>query len=136
MKVYLCKDHKSLNKIFTDYWRSVTNVPTGRKFPGVAAVNNKIYVTGGWETDGQPMASVQCYDPEANTWSEVADMTSPRNGHALVSLDGRLYAIGGQDVDSVEVYDPANNTWTLLQHKLEGDVFNTGCCLIKKYYVL
>ena len=46
-----------------------------------------------------------------------------------------LYAIGGDGVDSVEVYDPDNNTWTLLQHKLDGRVYNTGAGLIKKYYL-
>ena len=54
---------------------------------------------------------------------------------SLVSIHGRLYAIGGfPAVDSVEVYDPKNNIWTLfLQHKLDGGV--TGAALIKKYFV-
>ena len=62
-------------------------------------------------------------------------MNITRAGHSLVSLHGRLYAIGGDGVDSVEVYDPDNNTWTLLQHKLDGGVDETGACLIKKYYL-
>ena len=49
-------------------------------------------------------------------------MNIARHHHSLVSLHGRLYAIGGDYVDSVEVYDPDNNTWTLLQHKLDGEV--------------
>ena len=66
------------------------------------------------------MSSVDCYDPDTNTWSQMANMNIARAGHSLVSLHGRLYAIGGCDVgyvDSVEVYDPDNNTWTTLQHK-------------------
>ena len=110
-------------------------MPTGRFGPGVAALDNKIYVTGGSGDDGQTMSSVDCYDPDTNTWSQMANMNIARYGHSLVSLHGRLYAIGGWKVDSVEVYDPDNNTWTLLQQKLDGKVYNTGAGLIKKYYL-
>ena len=100
--------------------------------PGVAALGNKIYVTGG--RDGlQHMSSVDCYDPDTNTWSRLPDMNIARVGHSLVSLHGRLYAIGGYGVDSVEVFDPDNNTWTLLKQKVDGEVYGAG--LIKNYYV-
>ena len=109
-------------------------MPTEIYRPGVAALNNKIYVTGG--SDGQSMSSVDCYDPDTNTWSQVANMNIARDGHSLVSLHGRLYAIGGYECDSVEVYDPDNNTWTLLQHKLDGQVDMTEAGLIKKYRIM
>ena len=64
-----------------------------------------------------------------------SNMNIARDGHSLVSLNGRLYAIGGYDVDSVEVYDPDNNIWNLLQNKLDGTVSFTGACIIKKYYL-
>ena len=100
-------------------------MPTSRYEPGVAALDNKMYVTGG--RDGHLiMPSVDCYDPDTNTWSQVANMNIAREGHSMVSLHGRLYAIGGWGVDSVEVYDPDNNTWTLLQQKLDGKVFGNG----------
>ena len=111
-------------------------MPTRRFGPGIAALDNKIYVTGGG--DFGVMSSVDCYDPDTNTWSQMANMNIARRGHSLVSLHGRLYAIGGWDVgsvNSVEVYDPHNNTWTLLQHNLDGRVYNTGAGLIKKYYL-
>ena len=114
------------------------NMPTRRGWPGVAALDNKIYVTGGMDADYEPTFRVDCYDPDTNTWGQVANMNIDRRGHSLISLHGRLYAIGGfsvEYVDSVEVYDPDNNTWTLLQHKLDDRVFNTGAGLIKKYFV-
>ena len=113
-------------------------MPTKRVMPGVAALNSKIYVTGGDDVGVgvQPMSRVDCYDPDTNTWSQMANMNIARRGHGLVSLHGRLYAIGGGEyVDSVEVFDPDNNTWTLLQQKLDGQVFGTGAGLIKNYYV-
>ena len=122
--------------IFTDQWNIVPNMRTSRYKPGVAALDNKIYVTGGEDDDWQTMSSVDCYDPDTNTWSWMANMNIGRYGHSLVSLHGRLYAIGGYDVDSVEVYDPDNNTWTLLQQKLDGKVFGTGAGLIKKFIIM
>ena len=87
-------------------------MPTRRRWPGVAVLDNKIYVTGGHEVvhGGQTMSSVDCYDPNTNTWSQMANMNIARWSHSLVSLQGRLYAIGGDWVDDVEVYDPYSNT--------------------------
>ena len=120
--------------IFIDQWNTVTNMPTVRYELGVAALDHKIYVTGGHEEED--VSSVDCYDPDTNTWSQMANMNMARSAHSLVSLHGRLYAIGGGDgVDSVEVFDPDNNTWTLLQQKLDGQVFGTGACLVKKYFL-
>ena len=111
-------------------------MPTRRYWPGVAALDNKIYVTGGYDDGLQPMSRVDCYDPDTNTWSQMANMNIARHGHSLVSLQGRLYAIGGDWVDDVEVYDPYSNTWTTLQHKLDGKVAGNGAGLIKKFYMM
>ena len=110
-------------------------MPTWRRWPGVAALDKKIYVIGGMDEDYESLSSVDCYDPNTNTWSQMANMNIARAAYSLVSLHGRLYAIGGADVDSVEVYDPDNNTWTLLQHKLDGTVDDNGAGLIKKCYL-
>ena len=110
-------------------------MPTQRLGPGVAALDNKIYVTGGYDggqNGGQSMSSVDCYDPGTNTWSQVASMNIARRGHGLVILHGKLYAIGGAEI---EVYDPDNDIWTLLQHKLDGKMAFTGSCIIKNYYL-
>ena len=103
-------------------------MPIRRYYPGVAALYNRIYITGGC---GKIMSSEDCYDLDTNTWSKMANKNK-RHGHSLISLHGRLYAVGGWDV---EVYDPDNSTWTLLQHKLDGQVADTGGGLIKKYYL-
>ena len=132
---------------------------TGRQEPGVAVLNNKIYVTGGWVTQYDDNSrSVECYDPDTNTWSKVANMNFARCQHALASLNGKLYAIGGlywsgpgygfTVMDDVEVYDPADDTWTCgyvdaivdmdcltFKDKFEDNRYQVGCCLMKKYYV-
>merc|ERR1712126_603969 len=116
-----------------DQWNIVnTNMPNKKISPGVASLDNKIYITGGEYGYGRPFSGIDCYDPDTNTWPLVAKMNIGRKGHSLVSLHGKLYAIGGVGVDSVEVYDPDYNTWTLLQYKLDGEVAYTGVGVIKK----
>ena len=127
--------------IFTDQWIVTNDMTYRRRWICVAALDNKIYVTGG-DDDRRTRSHVDRYDPDTNTNSLVGNMNVPRSGHSLVSLHGKLYAIGGNFVgdlaDSVEVYDPNNNTWTLL-HKLDGKVAHTGAGLISswswKYHV-
>ena len=117
---------------------------TPRLCSGVAVLDNKTYVTGGCtQAIGKTLSSVDCYDPVTNIWSQVAKMNIAREGHELVSLHWKLYAIGGYNgtfgesdvVHSAEVYDPSNNTWTLIQSEVEGRV-GCGAGLIKKYYVV
>ena len=128
--LYLYIPITCINLIFKDKWDVVTNMQTERWAPGVAAHENRFYVTGGYH--GQCSPSVDCYDPDTNTWSQVADMNMARFGHSLVCLNGRLFAIGGFRVDSVEVYDPDNDTWTLQQDKLDGRVLVGRAGLIRK----
>ena len=105
---------------------------------GVAVLGNLIYVTGGFDCN-LAQNTVDCYDPDTNIWTPVANMNIARAGHSLVSLHGRLYAIGGVTrghyVESIEVYDPDNNIWTLLDHNLEDQVPNAGACLIKRMFL-
>ena len=106
---------------------------------GVAALDNKIYVTGGYDGKDGFYSSVYCYDPDTNRWSKMANMNIGRRSHSLVSVHGKMYAIGGfgyEDddyVDSIEVYDPDSNRWTLLQHMLDGKVYGARDCVIKEY---
>jgi N-acetylneuraminic acid mutarotase len=107
----------------------------------VAALDGKIYVAGGF--NGQ--AAFQVYDPATDSWSELADLPTPRAGVAAVALDGMVYVIGGNlgpgwwgDVTGItEVYDPATGTWssvapmptgrdTLAATVLDGFIYAAG----------
>ena len=73
----------------------VTNKSTMRYRPDVAALENKIYVTGG-HCVGVAVSSVDFYDPDTGTWSQMANVNIARSGISLVSLHGRLCSIGGR----------------------------------------
>ena len=138
----------------TSKWTTITDVPNRRVVgTAVAVLNNKIYLTGGTASVMycEPDSRVDCYDPDTNTWTRVANMNIGRRGHSLVSLHGKLYAIGGAPSgyyayggdgcnrsyeDSGEVYDPDSNTWTLLECKLDGKALDSGVGLLKKYLTM
>jgi hypothetical protein len=74
-----------------------------------------IYLVGG-EGEGGRLSTVQLYDPQNASWTQLASMTAARSSHGCVALDGKLYAVGGYDADSqmldtAEVYDPQTDGW-------------------------
>ncbi|KAG9348853.1 hypothetical protein JZ751_029170 [Albula glossodonta] len=69
-----------------------------------------------------------CYDPVTDTWSQRADMATPRGLHCMCTVRDRLYVMAGNallgggnhsegngeyvDILSVEFYSPASGQWT------------------------
>ncbi len=76
--------------------------------------DRKLYAVGGF--DGRKcLASAERYDPQTNTWEEIAPLRSPRRSLCAVALADGIYALGGYDgekyLDSVERYDAGKNQW-------------------------
>lgn len=75
-----------------------------------------IYLIGG-AREGAATARVDVYDPEADSWTRLSDMPSPRAGHAAAILNGRIHVFGGRGVDLSQtlsdhlVYDIASDSW-------------------------
>ena len=61
------------------------------------------------------MNSAYIYDPQANTWAQLASMGNARRTHASAVVGGKLYVFGGEDdgeyLSTAEVYDPASDSW-------------------------
>ncbi|CAB4025307.1 kelch 18 [Paramuricea clavata] len=76
-----------------------------------------IYVIGGYDrVEERFLNTVDCFDTIAETWLNVAPMTTARIRHGVTVLDGMIYAVGGQcdddvSVRTVERYDPVANKW-------------------------
>ena len=92
-------------------------MPMAREKPGVAAVNGLLYVTGGWDTFGTPIAQTDVYDASTNTWSTVAPNPSPTAAPGVAVADGKIYFVGGcadggcTPSAHVSRYDPASDSW-------------------------
>ncbi|XP_072018723.1 kelch-like protein 15 isoform X2 [Amphiura filiformis] len=119
----------------TPPWKFVLP-PTGTgKIMGHSSVvvDDVLYVVGGSEglvhdgcddsynddLDGKEelfLNKLRKYDPESNSWKELAIMQLLLSDFALVHLDGLLYAVGGKGYDgepirSVECYHIGENKW-------------------------
>ena len=94
-----------------------------------------LYAVGGH--DG-PMVrkSVECYNPDQNTWTTVADMDRCRRNAGVVAHNGHLYVVGGDDgtsnLPTVEVYNPKTDTWSMLPGHMSIGRSYTGVCVIDK----
>lgn len=107
-------------------FRAVTPLPGGLTIntgSGVATEDH-LYVIGGYGSAGNYgrtlSARYRATDGTIESWSEPAQLMTPRSSHASLEVDGRLYAIGGRDAGgallaSVEVAtilaDGALSSW-------------------------
>jgi N-acetylneuraminic acid mutarotase len=94
-------------------------MPTPRQgHVAVAGPDGLIYVLGGLNDTGT-LASVEAYDPEANSWQTPAPMlTARRDFAAVVGPAGHIYVFGGMcggaATACAEKYDPGSDSWTHL----------------------
>lgn len=46
-------------------------------------------------------------------WTQLADMPTARNAHAVETVNGKIYAVGGEQLNSkvLEEYDPITDNW-------------------------
>lgn len=109
----------------TNTWTRKADMPTPRSC-STSAVNGKIYAIGGIGphpdiVDPGPagaiiLSTVEEYDPVTDTWTQKADMPTPR-GCSTSAVNGKIYAFGGRGsnddiLSTVEEYDPETDTWT------------------------
>lgn len=99
----------------TSAWTSLASMPTGRADFGIVALAGKIYVLGGINEAGEPLGTVEVYNPANNDWTSKMSMLIPRSGFAAAAYGGKIYVFGGNMssgfVGNAEVYDPESNSW-------------------------
>ncbi|MFX1286604.1 MAG: Kelch repeat-containing protein [Promethearchaeota archaeon] len=109
--------------ITKDSISTFTRPPTNRLDVAVAAVNDILYVSGGW-LSGTSMAitKVEAYNPKNDTWWTVSPMGTSRRMHEMVGIGGYLYVIGGYTgwgfinvTTSVERYNPLTDEWEYMK---------------------
>ena len=111
---------------FAGGWEQVSALPTQRIAAAAAAINDEIYLIGGYDLrehlgGGAPaLSTVDVYDTQTNTWHNAADMPTPRIGACASVFSNDIYVFGGysrnkpgdlNDKKSVEMYDPRSDIW-------------------------
>eukprot|EP00199_Chlamydomonas_sp_CCMP681_P000911 CAMPEP_0119103698 /NCGR_PEP_ID=MMETSP1180-20130426/2081_1 /TAXON_ID=3052 ORGANISM="Chlamydomonas cf sp, Strain CCMP681" /NCGR_SAMPLE_ID=MMETSP1180 /ASSEMBLY_ACC=CAM_ASM_000741 /LENGTH=439 /DNA_ID=CAMNT_0007088267 /DNA_START=47 /DNA_END=1366 /DNA_ORIENTATION=+ len=82
-------------------WSSLTNsagllLARPRTDACAAAVNGKIYITGGYDSNGNTQATVEEFDPVAQTITVLpVQLSVPRGDCFAVSINDTIYALGG-----------------------------------------
>jgi serine/threonine protein kinase/N-acetylneuraminic acid mutarotase len=99
-------------------WEDLPRLNHPRAAAAAAVVGDKIVVVGG-QADGKLVAQTEVFDGES--WTDVAEIPTPRE-HLGAASDGRyVYAVGGRELSAdnnlgaLERYDPASNSWTELK---------------------
>ena len=110
-------------------WKEAAPMAEALHHLGVAEVDGKIYVVGGFTKgfrDRGPVDTVWQYDPATNRWERRAPLPTPRGALAVAALDGKIYALGGErfgaagskekyePVADAAVYDPKTDAWQVL----------------------
>lgn len=106
--------------INTKKWEDLPRMPTKRTAFSAVAVENKIYIIGGYNGE-KWLASVQVFDIQSQTWHDtpVPDMPTARSGCAAVAVGFLIVVTGGREnmnnnLSSVEVLDTTKNQWKTL----------------------
>ncbi|XP_075038762.1 influenza virus NS1A-binding protein [Mixophyes fleayi] len=107
---------------------------------GTAELNGKLIAAGGYNRE-ECLRTVECYDPETDTWTFLSPMKTPRARFQMSVLMGELYVVGGSnghsdDLSCGEKYDPKANTWTPVP-ELRTNRCNAGVCALNgKLYIV
>ena len=81
-------------------------------------LDGKIYIMGGIGDGDVELDTVEAYDPQADSWQQVASMPHPAFLHSAAAMGGKIYVTGGFELSqtnstsSVYEYDPQADAWT------------------------
>jgi hypothetical protein len=120
-------------------WTTKNPVPLVRYGFESASNQNKVYIFGGSTPDGV-VGTSNAYDMQADTWTQLTDMPTPRYIGAAAVLDGKIYVVGGMTdlsgvMDTVEAYDIATDKWTSLAPLPQRLYLTTAAAANGKLYV-
>jgi len=89
-----------------------------RQEMGVAALDGKVYVVGGFDESGQAVATVEAYDPATDRWTQKASLPAPLHHVNVAAVGSKLYVVGGLSGASFTAsgttleYDPSLDAWS------------------------
>ncbi len=97
--------------VIANPWIAMPVMPTARKSIAVAAIENKIYVTGGY--NGANLSTMEVFDIPSNKWVSYPSMQIKRIGHSSNAIGNEIYVIGGRvGGTSVESFDVETEQWS------------------------
>ncbi|XP_060091332.1 kelch-like protein 35 [Heteronotia binoei] len=118
-------------------WKPLASMPGYTKSEFAAcALKNNVYISGGHVGS----RDVWMLSPMWNAWIKVACLKEGRWRHKMVTLQGKIYAVGGYDgfgrLDSVECYDPFCNIWTAVTSLVQAVSSAAVASCLGRLYVI
>ena len=128
----------------TNSERLVATLGTVRNNPGIAGLNDKIYIVGGVFSGGLLQSCVEVCSPENNSCNYVASMSREKFGPAVIATRGKIFSIGGWNNDGdgggarspAEVYIPEEDRWEYIPNMSVGREYASVVELHGKIYVI
>jgi len=106
----LCAGSTSEGQIAPGTWLTLAPMPSARQELATAALNDKLYVIGGFE-NSVSSDRVDVYDPATNAWASARPIPVPNDHNSAAVAAGKLYSFGGHS-QAAFVYEPVSNTWS------------------------
>lgn len=97
----------------TGRWEKLAPLPTKLNHSGVAAWDDRIFVSGGYLDLRQKRfsASLYAYDVRTDAWRDLGPMPDFRYKHFMIARDGWLHLIGGLHLREIWSYHIAAGMW-------------------------
>lgn len=100
-------------------WKDAAKMPTPREHLAAVSDGTFVYTVGGrFLSADKNSAAFERYDPQADAWTKLVDMPTPRGSYGATFIDGRVVAVGGEEPTQVlavvEAYDIADGKWSTL----------------------
>src|SRR5262249_58469722 len=76
-------------------WTSLAPMPSARQEVAVAELKGLVFVIGGFKSGGEPVDTVEVYDPANDRWETRTPLPAPTHHAAAAVVDGRLFVAGG-----------------------------------------
>ena len=98
--VYTLFDELFVHDPRVGVWSVAGRMDTPRCYSGVAALDDKVWVVGGYfgpNDKRQPIARVEVFDPKTAKWTRGPQLDRARAEPVVVTVGDRIYVVGGAD---------------------------------------
>jgi hypothetical protein len=120
-------------------WTMATGMSFTRSLLGACVIAGELYVSGGEDSDGTKLSSVEKYRPSTDTWCSVAPLPNARAYHAAIAVESAMYVLGGLIGDiivaSVLKFDSTQSTWREVAPMPEKRSIFAACAVGSDIYV-
>lgn len=134
-------NHMEAYDPIADTWETLSTLPQKTGAHASAVVNGKIYIIGGEPSEppgGITYDNTFVYDPQTDSWTELAPMDEARCWFTASAANGKVYTFGGVNnstkliTNEIYEYDPVTDTWQEMV-SMNMDRMEAGACTINNH---